>query len=127
MSASFHFAGLLLIAILVSPSQPSPVTETVTKDTIGVALKSSATTVSSGTPVNYTITPTPVGNTAVPSGPIYLVEQNTTLAQAQLNGSTITFSLNSLSVGTHSLRAIYGGDSNYLRETSNTITEVITK
>ncbi len=61
-----------------------------------------------------------------PTGAITLRDGNNTLsAQAATANGTYTFTTASLSLGTHTLIASYGGDSNYATTASNSITVVV--
>ena len=74
-------------------------------------------------PIRYTefghetITATVVGNTA--TGTITFRDGTTTLGTSTLNGSGVaTFTTTTLALGTHSITAVYGGDTNFTGGTS---------
>jgi hypothetical protein len=68
-----------------------------------------------GQPVTFTATVTPVSGTGTPSGTVTFLDAGTTqLGTATLNGSRqATFTTSTLAVGSHTITADYGGDSNF--------------
>jgi hypothetical protein len=80
-----------------------------------------------GMPVVFTaqVIPTPV-NGPIPTGRVTFKEGATPLGIGNLNGGGIaTFTTSSLSVGTHSVIAVYAGDSNYAASTSSPFALVV--
>ena len=80
------------------------------KDATSTALSSSANPASYGQAVTFTATVSGAGN---PTGTVTFQDGGTTLGTATLNGSgvaTYTTGAFTLSVGTHSITAVYGGD-----------------
>jgi hypothetical protein len=75
--------------------------------------------------VSQVVTFTATINPAVASGTVTFTEGATVLGTAMLNGGTAVFTKTDLSVGSHVISATYGGDTNYLPGTSNTITQVV--
>jgi len=73
-----------------------------------------------------TITAKVRGVTAVPSGSVTFLDGSTSLGSGTLNNSVATFTTTTLAVGTHSITAQYGGDSNFRASTSAAVSEVIT-
>ncbi len=59
------------------------------------------------------------------TGTVTFKDGSTTLGTATLGHSSGSLVISSLSVGTHSLTAVYGGDSTYLTSTSNTVTQTV--
>jgi len=98
------------------------VIQTINKVNSTTSLHSSAITAKSGTQVNFTATVAPGSAT----GTMTFKDGNTTLGTAALSGGQATFRATKLSVGTHSITAVYSGDANCNSCTSNTISQVIT-
>jgi hypothetical protein len=114
---------------------PSNSTNTVSQQ---VNQASTTTTVAtSGTPSTYgnsvtftaTVTPQFAGVTA-PSGTVTFKDGATTIGTGTLNGlnpDTATFATSNLAVGSHSITALYGADTNYTGSTSSSITQSVTQ
>jgi hypothetical protein len=110
-------------------SVSSPLTETINQ--IGTTTGLSATP----NPVNAGATLTLTANVAIVQGAtadgaltgmVTFTDGSTTLGQGPLNGSGIaTFQIATLSVGTHSLVATYGGATNYAGSTSSAVSETV--
>jgi hypothetical protein len=84
------------------------VLQTPTATTLSAA-PSSAT---SGTAINLTATVAEVGGTSVPTGTVTFKDGTTTLGSLTLNGTGVAvYTIGTLSVGSHSITAVYGGDS----------------
>ena len=63
----------------------------------------------------------------VPTGTVTFYDGATSLGTGTLNGSgQATLSISSLSVGSHSITATYGGDSNFNSSTSSALTQTVT-
>jgi hypothetical protein len=61
-----------------------------------------------------------------PGGQISFYDGSTLLGTKNLgSGATATFSTSALSVGTHTLKAVYAGDTNHVGSTSATVTELV--
>ena len=68
----------------------------------------------------------PSGNTTVPTGTVTFMDGATTLGTGALNGSgKATFATSALSTGSHSITAVYGGDSNFAGSTSPALTQTV--
>jgi hypothetical protein len=91
------------------------------------ALTSSVNPSLSGQSVTFTATITgPAGNTTVPTGSVNFLDGTTTLGSGTLNGSGVaTYSTSTLSAGSHSITAGYGGDANFSGSTSAVLTQVV--
>jgi len=99
-------------------------TVVVNKATPGISLTSSASTVTHGTSVTFTATLAAGG--AEPTGTVTFYNGGTTLGTGTLNGSGVaTYSTNTLSIGTHSITATYGGNTNYLTVTSTAVSVTV--
>jgi hypothetical protein len=89
-----------------------------------VALASSANPAALGAVVTFTATVS--GSGATPSGTVTFKDGAATLAAVSLNGSAqAAFSTSTLSVGGHSITAVYGGDANFTGNTSAPLSEMI--
>ena len=100
----------------------SPVlTQTVNQASSSTAVVSSANPASFGTSVTLTATVTGAGSTA--TGTVTFKDGAATLGTGTLNGSgQATLTTSTLAVGSHSVTAVYGGDSNYTGSTSSLLT-----
>ncbi|MDH6122799.1 streptogramin lyase, partial [Kitasatospora sp. GAS204B] len=109
-------------------STSTALTQTVTQQTTMTALASVPDPSSSGQNVTFTATVAgPSGSSIVPSGTVTFMDGSTTLGTATLNGSgQATFSTSALAVGSHSITAIYGGDTNSAASTSSVLTQTVT-
>ena len=78
-----------------------------------------------GASVTFTATVTTVG-THPPTGTVTFNDGTASLGTGTLNGSQVaTFPTSSLTVGTHSITAVYGGDANNAGSTSAVLSQVI--
>jgi hypothetical protein len=79
-----------------------------------------------GATVTFTATVTTQGAN-LPTGTVNFNDGSTTIGSGTLNGSQVaTFATNSLAVGTHSITAVYLGDTNNAGSTSTPVSQVIT-
>jgi hypothetical protein len=76
-----------------------------------------------GEPANFTATVTGSGAT----GTVAFRDGTKSIGTATLSGGTATFSTSSLTLGSHSIKAIYGGDANFGPSVSNVITHQVKK
>jgi uncharacterized protein (UPF0548 family) len=66
------------------------------------------------------------GSSGVPTGTVNFLDGTTQIGSGSLNGSgTATFSTSTLAAGTHSITAVYGGDSNFNGSTSTAESVVV--
>ena len=127
---SLSLGSHAITANFTGDAQDSPSTSAVTTQVIQnaavVTLSANASSVKVGESVQLT------ANVAVsgtpPTGVVVFYDGTTTLATSSLgtNGSAVT-TINSLAAGTHTLSAVYKGDTNTLPGTSPTISEVVAK
>jgi large repetitive protein len=90
-------------------------------------LQASASSVVSGTNVNFTVTVAPASGTAIPTGQVVLTDGSSTLTTLTLNASgTTSYSTTALSVRSHVIIATYQGDSANIPSTSSSVTVVVT-
>jgi len=85
-----------------------------------VTLTSSRNPVPSGSPLTFTAT-VPAGAT----GTVQFLDGTTVLGPGTVSGGTANFSTTTLSVGTHSITAVYGGDATYNGATSSAVSQVV--
>lgn len=105
-----------------SGSTSTPVTETVTQATT-VSLVGSPSTASYGALI--TLTAAVYG--ADPTGMVTFYDGTMSLGSGTLSGGVATLATSAVSVGSHSLMAVYPGDTNNAASTSNVVTETVNK
>jgi regulation of enolase protein 1 (concanavalin A-like superfamily) len=96
--------------------------------TIGssVALASSGSPAQAGQPVTLTATIAGTG-LGTPTGSVTFKEGTATVGAGSVNAQGVaTFTTSSLSVGTHTLQALYGGDTYFVTSASTALTQSIT-
>jgi hypothetical protein len=86
-----------------------------------LALVSSANPATLGQSVTFTASVTPADAT----GLVEFFDGVTSLGSVALSGGTCAFSTSALSVGAHSIAAVYGGDNKYARSTSDALQQEI--
>ena len=103
---------------LVTPPVPQP---------SSTALTASAATIVSGQSVTLTAVVAGTGGSTVPTGTVTFSGGSTSLGTGKLNTSgQATYSTTALGVGTQSLTAAYGGDTNFAASTSSAVTVTVT-
>lgn len=109
-------------------STSSGATLTVSKTTPTVALSPATTTPAAGSSLQLTAQiNTPAAGATAPTGTVNFSLDGSPVGTALVNGGTATLTITTPAVGTHSLVATYGGDSNYNAATSPTVTIDVTK
>ena len=108
-------------------STSSAFSQTVAQSATTTGLTSSASSGSKfGQSVTFTATPTAVAPGAgTPTGTVSFKDGSTTLGTATLSSGVATFTTASLSVGSHSITAVYGGDTNFITSTSSTLSQTV--
>ena len=106
-----------------SGSTSAVVTQIVNAINTSTSLSSFAGTSVFGQSVTFTANVTPITAT----GTVTFKDGTKTLGTATLSGGSATFSINSLAVGSHSITAVYGGDTYDSGSTSSSITQTVTK
>jgi lysophospholipase L1-like esterase len=92
-----------------------------------ISVTSSATGSTFGQAVTFTATVTPVTPGAdSPTGNVTFKDGGTTLGTATLGQGSGTYPTTSLSAGTHTITAVYEGDTNYTTSTSASLTHTVT-
>jgi YD repeat-containing protein len=89
------------------------VTSSVNPSVTGQAVTFTAKVVASG------------GGTGTPTGTVTFSDGTTTLGAGTLSAGTATYTTNSLSVGSHSITAVYGGDTTFVASTSSALTQMV--
>ena len=98
--------------------------QTVNQASTTLALTSSVNPSGFGQSVTFTATIMPqYGGQA--SGTITFKDGATTLGSAAVSGNAASLTTSGLAVGTHSITAIYGGDSNFTGSTSTVLSQVV--
>ena len=104
-------------------STSPPVTESVGLTATATNLSVTPGSTTYGQPVTMTATVAPSGAT----GSVNFMDGTATIGSQTLANGTATFTTSSLSAGSHSLSAVYGGDSQFATSTSPTVTETVAK
>ncbi len=104
-----------------NPATSPATTVTVAKTTPTLTLTSSANPATASQPVTFTVT-----STAGVTGTVTFQDGATILGTGTFNAAGVaTFTTSTLATGTHTITAVYGGDSNYASATSAPLTEVV--
>jgi hypothetical protein len=97
---------------------------TVNQATPAIGVASSQNPLSLGQSVTFTATlSTPAGTT--PTGSVTFWDGTTQLGSGALNGGVATFATSALTLGAHSITAVYSGDANFVSVTSTALAEVV--
>src|SRR5208283_5398768 len=102
-------------------STSTSLTQTVNKTNTTVTLASSANPSALGASVTFTATVAPTTAT----GTVTFTDGSTTLGTGTINAGKATFSISTLAVGSNSITASYGGDTNDNSSTSTVLTQTI--
>jgi len=102
-------------------SMSSTVNQVVNKVTTTTGLSSSLNPSVYGSNVTFTATVTP----GTASGTITFEDGSTQIGTGTLSGGVVTLTISWLSVSTHSITAVYGGDGNDNGSTSNAVSQVV--
>jgi hypothetical protein len=98
--------------------------ESDTLDPSSVTITSSSNPVALGTAVTFTSTVTAQGT--APTGTVKFLDGTTTLGTGTMNaGGTATFTTTALTIGQHSITAVYSGDTNTQTSTSAILTQSV--
>lgn len=101
-----------------APSTSAAFNEVVSSTPTTISLSTSTQSALAGKPVTFSLTVS--STTGIPTGTVTLRDGSAIVGQAALtNGGAATFSLSSLSVGSHTLSVNYAGDANYSPSTSS--------
>ncbi len=105
------------------PSTSPAVTQTVNKVAASVTLTSSANPSNFGQAVTFTAKVAPSSATGV----VQFMDGTALLGTSPVNGAAATFSTPALSAGTHSITAVYTGDTNDAAATSAPVVQTVNK
>jgi hypothetical protein len=110
-------------------STSSVLTQTVNQAGTTTGIGSSPNPSNYGVSVTFTASVTAVAPGAgTPTGTVTFKDGSGTLGSAALNGSgTATYSTSSLSATSHSITAVYSGDTNFTTSTSTALTQTVNK
>ncbi len=89
--------------------------------TTALTASSGAITAGSSVTLTATITPAP-GSTGTPSGTVTFLDGVTALGTGTLASGVAGYSTSALTVGTHSITAVYAGDTHFSGSTSSAVT-----
>ncbi len=108
-------------------STSNALSQTVTKAATTTGLTSSVPAGAAfGQSVTFTATPVAVAPGAgTPTGTVTFKDGTTTLGTGTLAGGVATFAIASLSVGVHSITAVYGGDTDFTTSTSSVLSQMV--
>jgi hypothetical protein len=102
------------------------VVNTAAKASSTVSILSSANPATVGQSVTFTATVTGIGNSQTPTGSVTFLDGTTTLGIATINASaSATLATAALTVGSHTITAMYGGDTNFAASTSAGLAQVV--
>ena len=107
-------------------STSSPLNQTVNKVSTTVSVASSVNPSAYGQLVTFTAMVTTSGS-AAPTGTVMFYDGTTQIGAGQVTNNTATLTINSLSAASHSITAVYGGDSNYQGSTSSPLNQTVNK
>jgi uncharacterized protein YjdB len=102
-------------------STSAVLTQTVNKGTTTTTLASSSNPSAFGSSVTFTATVSP----STATGTVTFNDGSTTLGTGTISSGKATFSTSALAVGSHSIKASYGGDANDNSSTSSTLTQKV--
>jgi hypothetical protein len=100
--------------------------QTVNQANTTLGLSSSVNPSGLDQPVTFTAAITPQYSGQA-SGIVTFKDGTTTLGSAALSGNVASWTASGLAMGTHSITAIYAGDSNFTGSVSNTLSQVVTR
>lgn len=107
-----------------APSSSISLSETVQQTAVQVSLSSVSTSTLMGKPASFSVAVTSA--TGIPTGTVSFRDGNTVLGTATLDAKgDANFTSSLLAQGTHDITCTYGGDSNYLPGTSETVQETV--
>jgi hypothetical protein len=112
-----------------TPSNSSPLTETITKGTVTVTASSSSNPSVFGQAASLVVhVASSSGGPAIPTGMVTLFDGTSSLSSLPLDASgAASFSLATLNAGTHSLTVNYSGDTSFSSSSSSAVSQVINK
>jgi hypothetical protein len=114
---------IFIVLVLAAVSLPGLAFQSTPTITLGSSINPGIT----GQPVTFTSTVADPAHQTVPTGTITFLDAGTALySPVTLNASGVAvFTTSSLSAATHSITAVYSGDTNFLPVTSTAVSQVI--
>ncbi len=110
-SGDANFSGSTSSVVSVTVVAPAKIATATT-------LASSATQVTSGQSVTFTVSVKAQSGTGVPTGSIVFLDGGSQINAATLSAGAASFMTATLGVGSHTITAAYGGDANYAASSS---------
>ena len=110
--------------IYLAERNSNTVDELVAATTTGVMTSLTPSTLGTSVTFTATLTVSPTLGIA-PTGSVTFMDEAAPLGTVTLTGTTAALATTLLSVGTHSITAIYGGDDNYAPSTSSVVTQEV--
>ncbi len=105
-------------------STSNTLVEVVQQTSTVTALSTAATPTEAGTPATWLALVT--SQTGVPTGSVRFTDNGVTIGTVALNAQGLAIlATSTLSVGTHQMVAVYGGDGNYVTSTSAAVPQVV--
>jgi hypothetical protein len=90
-----------------------------------ISLQTSAPQVAAGTSVTFTANVTPQSGSGAPTGSVVFMDGTTSLGSGTLTNGTAVLSNSALTAGSHSITAVYQGDSTFLQSTSSVVSQLV--
>ena len=119
-----NYQGVANLFVASSNSTTIHLASGMATSTLLVAAPSGSVAFGSAVTLTATVSPAPTGS---PLGTISFYDGETLLGSANLNSSGVaSFSITTLSVGVHSLTAVYSGNTGFAASTSSVVTETVT-
>jgi hypothetical protein len=127
-------AGTQTLSVTFTPTDTTDYATATATVTIAVSqvtptvfsLKSSATSITAGSPVTFTAKLSGTGSGVKPTGTVTFYDGTTSLGTGTLASGIATLNTSGLTTtGAHSITASYPGDSNYLATNSNVVTVTV--
>jgi len=123
-SITANYGGDAVFAASTSAVLTQKVSNTTTTTTTTTSLMSSLNPSTVDQSVTFTATVTPDGS-GTPTGSVTFKDGGATLGSGNLSGGEASYSTSSLSAGTHSITAVYGGDTNFSGSTSSALSQKV--
>jgi hypothetical protein len=125
LSAGSHNITVTYSGDANNASSTSSILTQVVKASTSVSLISSVNPSTAGQ--NVTLTTTISTASGTPTGTVDFFDGVTNIGSGAVSGNVSTFSISSLSAGSHNITATYNGDGNYVASTSSVVTQVVNK
>lgn len=100
-------------------------TQVINKGATSTSVSSTSNPSTYGQAITLTGTVAVTSGAGTPTGSIQFFDGSTSLGTATISGTTATLSLFNLTIGAHSITAVYSGDNNFLTSTSSNLNQVV--